>query len=201
MHGVQYVDQAKAFAEDGTKAFEANLLLGPISEVEMSRVQTALDGVNTNDLNSVLQALGREFGYTTEDTLTLMRQLGFLDGTTVRFTIQGRWDIPPPPAGVSLPAGVVPTWVDGNKRSFHEGGIVGGIEGTREVLAVLEKGEGVIDRDTMRDGFPTVMGDGSGGNLTIVVDGNLFGAATVDDLVDLIDTGQRQAGMRQGINI
>jgi hypothetical protein len=40
-----------------------------------------------------------------------------------------------------------------------------------------------------------------GGGLTVVVEGNLFGAATVDDLVDLIESGRREYQMRQGTRV
>ncbi len=48
-------------------------------------------------------------------------------------------------------------------------------------------------------GFVSPAGSfGGGGNLTIVVEGSLFGAASVEDLIDIIETARRDRSLRGG---
>jgi hypothetical protein len=192
--GIAAVDQAVEFSQNTAKAVEANMLLSPIADEEMRRVQRALDGVDTNDINAVLVALQNEFGYTVTDAQQVVRELGILDGTYVEAGIRVTWDVEDMPS--HLPPNWQPRWTPGQPlEPFHGGGIVGGSRfGSEEVLAVLQKGEGVIDKQTMTQGLPM---SGGGSVTNVYIEGNLFGAATVEDLVDLLESGKREYEMRQ----
>ncbi len=73
---------------------------------------------------------------------------------------------------------------------FAHGGIV-----TKPTRALIgEAGpEAVIPLDS-----PLGRGLGGGGNLTIIVEGSLFGAASVEDLIDIIETARRDRSLRGG---
>ncbi len=95
-------------------------------------------------------------------------------------------------ATISLPFGksfTVPsvTLRTPNIPLLQGGGIV-----TSPTLAILgEAGPEAVVPLNSRGGF-------GGGNLTVVVEGSLFGAASVEDLVDIIEAARRDRSLRGG---
>jgi len=178
--GIETRDTVAAFTQDWNAAVEAELRLDGIIGPEITNVQETLDSLDISDAKGSLATLKSELGLSASEAQQLFDKLLQLNGTSVEFDIVGTY------TGPKLPDGYLPPPPPGAKDGMmHSGGIVGGALGTDEVLRVLQKGEGVLDRDTMRAGIP-----GAGGGVTVIVEGNLFGASTVDDLADIITEAQ-----------
>ena len=183
--GIEGRDTVQAFTEDWNAAFEAELRLSGIIGPEIQGVQGILDSLDLSDAEGTMRTLTREMGLTADEAAEVYRQLRILDGTNVRTTVTTTW------------VNVGGTGQGYDPPGAHGGGVIAGT-GTQAVLMQLLPGEGVIDAATMRSGVNV---GGGGGGTTIIVEGNLFGAATVDDLVDLIESGRRESQMRQGLLI
>ncbi|KKK49197.1 hypothetical protein LCGC14_3137480, partial [marine sediment metagenome] len=150
--------------EDGERTAEEML---NITKATLE-AQAAFDAVNADNIQGAADAMAAALDIPITQAMLLLEQLGIIDGKQVLFTIQGRWNIPPAPIP-GIRGGVLEgIGFGGLQAGFHGGGIVGGTEGTKEVLAVLEKGEGVIDRDTMSRGIT-----GGGTVVNVVVEGSV----------------------------
>ena len=182
--GPAAADAAAKLANDMDSAFALELELDKLAGNALNEVQVALDGIDLNNIESVLSALTTKLGISEDAARRLAIKLGLLDGTSVHFSLTGTWNLPAPPAGF-LP----PEFTDIGSGVFigHEGGTVPGPRGS-EVAAILQAGETVVPLN----------GNTGGGDVNVYVEGNLFGAATVDDLVDMIENGRREYSLRNG---
>ena len=192
--GIEMRDLVSEMANNMNGALEAELNIAGILAPEITNFQEILDSVDMTDMNATLATFRREFGLSQSQAKEMYDQILKFQGLDVRFSVSGTWNLPPPPAGF-LPQN--PIWISpgGGGVAMHDGGVVDGPPGTDEVWRVLQKGEGVVDRETMQSGFAYPTGS-SGGDTHIYIDGNVYG---IDDLVDVIENGRRQRRMRGGV--
>ena len=192
--GIEMRDLVSEMANNMNGALEAELNIAGILAPEITNFQEILDSVDMTDMNATLATFRREFGLSQSQAKEMYDQILKFQGLDVRFSVSGTWNLPPPPAGF-LPQN--PIWISpgGGGAAMHDGGVVDGPPGTDEVWRVLQKGEGVVDRETMQSGFAYPTGS-SGGDTHIYIDGNVYG---IDDLVDVIENGRRQRRMRGGV--
>jgi len=173
--------------EDGERTNEELLELARVT----LEAQAAMDQVDSSSIESTVAALSSALGISAWRARELLAELGILDGQNPQFTITGNWNIPPPPEGF-LP-GPIQIVTGGGQIGMHTGGIVGGPLGTDEVLRKLQKGEGVIDRDTMQSGIGV-----TGGGSTVVyvtVEGSVIAERELATSIGREITQQQERGV------
>ena len=136
--------------EDGERTAEEMLNIAR----RTLEAQAAFDSVSTDNINATISMLARSLGLTADEARDVLVQLGILDGTDIWFSINGSWNIPPPPVGF-LPNDISFTTPSGI-MGFADGGIVPGPIGA-PMPAIVHGGEEVIPvRDRQRGGGTTV---------------------------------------------
>lgn len=172
--GPAVLDAIETLASDSSAAWEAELYLNPSSAIAQ------LAG------NSGYQADMRTFG----------RKLGAsaAAGFTAGFgTINVR--VPTDPR-----TGITAGW-DGGDDSIPKDYAKGGVITSETYARMGEAGEpeAVVPLSRAEEfGFG---GGSGGGDVNVYVDGSLFGASDVDELVELIEDGRRQLRLRGGVTI
>ena len=183
--GIEGRDTVAAFTQDWNGALEAELRLQHVLGFEIDGVQEILNSLDISDMQGTMRVLQDALGLSATDAQIVADKLRQLNGLNPQFTITGTWNIPPPPQGFLPPNfRVNPT----GQWFGHEGGTVPGPRG-QEVATMLLGGEKVT---------PLHDSANSSGGMTVVVQGNLFGASSVDELVELLEDQRRQYRMRGG---
>ena len=170
--------------EDGRRTEQEMLELAKAT----LEAEAAFNAVDAGNIEATLGLLTKALGISEQAARDLLTELGILDGTAVNFEVRGTVLAPPGFTTVpSVPSIITPL---SGVQQFHGGGIAGGTQGTREVLAVLERGEGVIDRDTMRTGI-----GGRGGDVIVNVAGSVMSER---QLVNVVRDGIVELERRNG---
>lgn len=178
----RYTETLRKVDEDGERTNE--------ELVELARVtldaQIAMDNVDSGNIQQMLALLQGSLGLSADEAEELLRQLHILDGSKYVFTVEERRTMV---ETREQRYRNVPQGVDFGLLKYHTGGVIGGRMGTDEVLTVLQKGEGVIDRDTMRNGI------GAATTVYVTVEGNVTTEQELAEAVrqSLLET-QRRGG-------